>query len=301
MAHITIAVSEQTFRDSFELLRDSVRFEEQDNGTVFPFTVEYDIAGHLEGGSLNLLDTNSLEISELDLRWDRFKLTLAVDIPSKCVGGWCIGGGWFKLCVPKKCFFTSSQDVSFSENLAPLISQEISLSCHLDARHHDASGPAPGPPCSMLRVVPWPSRDEWEIYIDPDVIQVDLFDFAQIGSDLFRHALEDKISEQIPNDILGGLLLASFQGLANLIETILDVPDDLNAKLAAMLNELGVPANIESLLADFFAQCNPIYGIDDPYQILPATNGLVPVRVPVNDVSVTTNDHEMIATATVGE
>ncbi|HKJ56903.1 MAG TPA: hypothetical protein VJ978_13050 [Nitriliruptoraceae bacterium] len=303
MAHITIAVSEQTFRDSFELLRDSVRFEEQDTFQANPYIqVEYDVKGHLAGGTLNLLGSNSIEIKELDLRWDRFKITLRIDIPTQYVGGWCIGGFGWSFCVPKVPFFSKSTDVEVKEDVAQFLSQELSLSCHLDARHYDASGPAPSPPCSLLRFVPWPSRDQWEIYVDPDgQPDVDLFDLGQIGSDIFRNALTDKIEDLIPNDLIGALLLSQVKGLANLIGKILDVPDDLTEAVSKWLHNAGLDKRLMTQLLDSFAKCNPIYGIDDPYQILPASDGLVPVRIPVKDVSVTTTDHEMIATATVGE
>ena len=94
MAHATIAVSESTFQRSIDLIVKNFSFEKEDSGDFGLFSAGYDIAAHLEGGDVDFRSDNTIEIKELDLKWDRLAVTLGLDIPGICVGGWCIPMPW---------------------------------------------------------------------------------------------------------------------------------------------------------------------------------------------------------------
>jgi hypothetical protein len=63
---------------------------------------------------------------------------------------------------------------------------------------------------------------------------------------------------------------------------------------------LGLFNTMVTAVADYFASETPIFEFEDPYPVLPASGGLVPVKVPVRDFTVRVNDVEMIIEGNVG-
>ena len=53
-------------------------------------------------------------------------------------------------------------------------------------------------------------------------------------------------------------------------------------------------------VADYFANRFPIFEVEDPYPILKASGGLIPVKIPLRNVAVGIDDAEMTLTADVG-
>ena len=304
MAHLTLAVSEATFKRSFDLLKRNFTFQDSDLQDYGAFTLGYDVKMYLEGGSVDLRDDNTVQIKELDIRWDRLKVIIGLDIPEICVGGGCINMPWPipDICLPKICVFSGDPDVSISPDFASLVAQEISFTGSLVARHFDVSVPLPSPdPCQLLRVVPLPGSNQWQIFVDPQTMDLDLFDFPDIVGNLIEDALTSAVTALIPGGWVRDLILAIIGGIADLIRAILDIPDDIDEWLSDLFNvSFGLLDFIGTLLLDFFASCNPIYAIDDPFEILPAASGLIPVRIPIRNLSVRAHDLEMVVQADVG-
>jgi hypothetical protein len=304
MAHLTVAVSEATFIRSFDLLKRNFVFQDSDLQDHGAFTLGYDVKMHLEGGQVDLRADNTVQIKELDIRWDRLKVIIGLDIPEICVGGGCINMPWPipDICLPKICVFSGDPDVSISPDFASLVAQEISFTGSLAARYFDASLPLPSPdPCSLLRVDPLPTSNQWQIFLDPQTLDIDLFDFPDIVGNLIENALTSAVTALIPGGWVRDLILAIIGGVADLIRAILDIPDDIQEWLSDLFNvSFGLLDFIATLVLDFFASCNPLYRIDDPFEILPAASGLIPVRVPVRNLSVRVDDLEMVVQADVG-
>lgn len=304
MAHLTLAVSEATFQRSFDLLKRNFTFQDSDLQDHGAFTLGYDVKMHLEGGSVDLRDDNTIQIKELDIRWDRLKVIIGLDIPRICVGGGCINMPWPipDICLPRICVFSADPDVSISPDFASLVAQEISFTGSLVARYFDVSVPLPSPdPCQLLRVVPLPGNNQWQIFVDPQTMDLDLFDFPDIVGDLIEDALTSAVTALIPGGWVRDLILAIIGGVADLIRAILDIPDDIEEWLSDLFNvSFGLLDFIGTLVLDFFASCNPIYAIDDPFEILPAAGGLIPVRIPIRNLSVRAHDLEMVVQADVG-
>ncbi|MDQ5824867.1 MAG: hypothetical protein M3441_11785 [Chloroflexota bacterium] len=304
MAHTTIAVSEKTFSRSFDILKRNLNFEDADDGNFGPFTAGYDVKAHFEGGSIDLRADNTIQVKELDIKWDRLEFTLGFDIPEICVGGGCINLPWPipDICLPKFCVFSGNPDVSTTLDLAPFVAQEVSFTGSVVARYFDASLPPPAiDPCSLIRIEPLPDNNQWQIFIDPQTIDVDLFDFPDIVGDLIEDALTSAVEGLIPGGWVRDLLLAIIGGITDLIRAILDIADDIEEWLSDLFNvSFGLLDFIATLVLDFFSSCNPIYGIDDPAEILPQENGLIPVRIPIVNLDVRVNDVEMIVQADVG-
>lgn len=304
MAHLTVAVSEATFIRSFDLLKRNFVFQASDLQDHGAFTLGYDVKMHLEGGQVDLRDDNTVQIKELDIRWDRLKVIIGLDIPEICVGGGCINMPWPipDICLPKICVFSGDPDVSISPDFASLVAQEISFTGSLDARYFNVSVPLPSPdPCALLRIDPLPTNNQWQIFLDPQTLDIDLFDFPDIVGNLIENALTSAVTALIPGGWVRDLILAIIGGIADLIRAILDIPDDIQEWLSDLFNvSFGLLDFIATLVLDFFASCNPIYRIDDPFEILPAASGLIPVRLPIRNLSVRAHDLEMVVQADVG-
>ncbi len=206
------------------------------------------------------------------------------------------------ICLPKICVFSGDPDVSISPDFASFVAQEISFTGSLDARYFDASLPLPSPdPCALLRVVPLATNNQWQIFLDPQTMDIDLFDFPDIVGNLIENALTSAVTALIPGGWVRDLILAIIGGVADLIRAILDIPDDIDEWLSDLFNvSFGLLDFIGTLVLDFFASCNPIYRIDDPFEILPAAGGLIPVRIPIRNLSVRADDLEMVVQADVG-
>jgi hypothetical protein len=323
VAHLTVAVSEPAFKTMFDLLVQSIGWEKADSTNFGPFTAGYHVKGHLEGGTLDLRADNTVRVKELDIKWDKLEFTLGLDIPEICVGGGCLNLPWPlpDICLPKVCVFSDDPDVSITLDLAALVAQEISFTGGVVARYYDASVPPPLiDPCGVLRDVlsnagliePLPSHNQWHLFVDPESVDIDLFDFPDIVGDLIENALTNAIVGIIPGGWVRDLILAIIGGVADLIRFLLDIPDEIEEWLSDLFNvSFGLFDFLLTLVLDVFGHCVPIHRIDDPFTILeeevstsvrldgtPVT--LVPVRVPVRNLTVGVNDVEMIVQADIG-
>jgi hypothetical protein len=130
-----------------------------------------------------------------------------------------------------------------------------------------------------------------------------LFDFADIAGDVLEAALDAAI-DTLLGPLPGwakDLVRAFFGPIIDLVRAILDLPDDLDEWLSDLFGvSLGLGDLILQILLDYFAREYPINVIEDPFPILPATGGLIPVKVPIEDFTVRVTDDEMIAEANIG-
>ena len=86
MANLTIAASEDSFRRLFGAVRDGFRFARADSRDFGRFSAGYDIAFHLEGGTIDLRADNTILVSELDIKWDRLDLSLLAMLGAQIAG-----------------------------------------------------------------------------------------------------------------------------------------------------------------------------------------------------------------------
>jgi hypothetical protein len=314
MAHVTIAASEKVFKGLFEAIRDNFKFKRSDSRDFGPFTAGYSLEAHLQGGNVDLRADNTVQIKELDIKWDRLDLTLGIDIPEICVGGFCIIPIPFDGCLleaPKVCAFSADPDISVTLPLGGLITSEISVTAALLMKY--ATNPAR--PSGMND---WDAQDanpslanHWQLFIDPKFLDVDVFDIADIVGDLLEKAVNaaiDNLLGFLP-DWARDLVKAILGPVIDLIRNILDIPDDIQEWISNLLNvSFGILDFILQLIADYFANKYPIQEIEDPYPILPAANNpnpgappkIVPVKIPIRDLKVFNDDKEMVLQGNVG-
>lgn len=314
MAHLTIAASENTFKALFAALRDNFEFARSDSADFGPFSASYAIEAHLEGGTVDLRADNTVQVKELDIKWDKLNLTLGIDIPEICVGGFCIipnltGGCWVR--APELCIFSADPDISLTLPLGNLITSEISVTGSLVTKY--AVNPAR--PAGMND---WDAQDanpslasHWKLFFNPQFLDVDLFDVADMVGDLLENAMNAAI-----DNLLGFLpdwardLVRNILGpVIDLIRNILDIADDIQEWISDLLNvSFGILDFILQLVADHFASSSPLFQIEDPYPILAAAANpnpgspptLVPVKIPIRDLVVFNNDQEMVVEGNVG-
>jgi hypothetical protein len=152
--------------------------------------------------------------------------------------------------------------------------------------------------------------NKWQLFIDPITVDIDLFDVADIVGDLLENAVKNVV-----DGLLGwlpgwakDLILAILGPIIDLIRAILDIPDDIGEWLSDLLGvSLGFFNFIVNAVADYFAAKNPLYEFEDPFPIefvdsLPFSPPipLIPVKIPIRDLSVSINDVEMVLAANVG-
>jgi hypothetical protein len=315
MAHVTAAVGERAIRESFAALLRSIVVAKADSTDSGAFTAAYDLQFHLENGTIDLRADNTIQISEVDLVWDRLILSLGIDIEKKCVGGGCLG----PICIPEVCIFEGDPDVEIEIDLAPLVRQEFSFTGSVLVRYFDASLPPPPwyNPCELLRdalvdlevLKPPPDHNEWQLFIDPEFADIDLFDFADIVGDLIEERIGDAIAALIPGGPIRDAFLAIIGGIADLIRFVLDIGDDIDEWLSDLFNvSFGLGDFILTLIGDFFGNCVPFFRLEDPYPVLEeeqvemagATFTLVPVKIPIRNLTGFVNDVELIVQADVG-
>lgn len=305
MSHITIAASEKAFREMFNAIRDNFTFADTNSGNFGPFSASYDIAFHLEGGTIDLRANNSVEIKELDIIWDKLIFGLGFDIPEICVGGWCIPMPWPipDICLPKLCAFSGNPDVQFTLDLSGIIRSEISLTVRPLVKYRVDPGRLPW--MNDLDAQDANVPNKWQIFLDPLTVDIDVFDVADIIGDLLENAVEaivDGLLGWLPGwakDIIKGIL----GGIIDLIRDILDLPDDIGEWLSNLLGvSLGLFNTIVNFALDYFAARTPIHELEDPYKIMDAVPSipLNPVKIPIRALSAVVNTDEMVLEATVG-
>jgi len=302
MSDITIAASEPAFTALFEQLRDSFSESASDSGSFGPFTASYAVAFHLENGSVDLRGDNTVRIGELDVVWDTLAVSLGLDIPSVCVGGWCIVPTPIGCAVrlPRKCFFQGNPDVSIPLDLSGLLRSEVSLIAGLRTGYF--MDPARQSWMDYIDAENSGVPNKWQVFFDPESVDIDVFDIADIIGDLLEDAIDAAVDTLL--GFLPGwardLVKAILGPLVDLVRDVLDLPDDIEEWLSDLLGtSLGlldviVTAVLDHLLAE------PVFEFEDPYPILDAAGGLIPVKIPVADFDVHVTDDEMVVEANVG-
>lgn len=147
-------------------------------------------------------------------------------------------------------------------------------------------------------------ENKWQLFIDPEWVDIDVFDWADIIGDLIENALNNAIDDLL--FFLPGwakdLLKAILGPVIDLVRGILDIGDDIDEWLSDLLGvSLGLFDFILTAVADYFAGKYPLLEIEDPFPIMPYQGGLIPVKLPIESLVIDITDDEMILTADVGD
>ncbi len=303
MAHLTVASSETAVSKMFEGVRDNFSVNEADSADFGPFTAGYEVALHLEGGSVDLRNDGSILISELDIKWDKLRVYAGIDIPELCIGGFCIiPSPWgCILRAPRICIFDDDPDIGIDLNLNGLLTSEISLAARPVLDYFiDPTRPVG---MNWLDAEDADLANQWQLFIDPDWIDIDIFDWADIVGDLLDDAINSAIDDLLW--FLPGwaknLFRAILGPVVDLVRAILDIGDDIDEWLSDLLGvSLGLFDLILTVVADYFSAQYPLLEIEDPFPVMGYQNGLIPIKIPIEDLDINIDDTEMVLTANVG-
>jgi hypothetical protein len=258
---------------------------------------------HLEDGNVDLQNGNKIAIKELDIKWDTLQAGVGFDIPEMCIGGWCIiPSPWgCVLRFPEICIFSANPDIDITLDLSGIITSEISASASPLVKYWiDPSRP---PSMSNLDAEDAGIPNKWQLFIDPQTVDIDVFDIADIVGDLLENAVRTVIEDILfflPGFVVD-VIWAILGPVIDLIRSILDITDDIAEWFSELLGvSLGLFNAILTFVADYFAKENPLFEFEDPFPILPYSGGLIPVKIPIKDLVVQVDDNEMTIEANVG-
>ncbi len=304
MADLTIAVSEAVFAKTLEVVVANFSFDVSGGGNFGTFIAGYDGRLVLKGGTLELRDDGTVRLRELDARWDKLDFTLGVTIPEMSLGGGVVDLGGVTVNLPGVTVFSGDPAVAFTVHLAPFVKHELSLIASPLIQYFDPGTTPIGAHCQKLHASLGidDTKQQWRVFCDPQTIDFDLFDFADTVGDLFEQALTDAVNKLLPHGPLHDLILAAIGSVADLLRTLLDIPDDISEWLSDLFNvSLGVFNLILQFVADFFGKCISFFQLDDPYPMFPKTEDLAEVTVPIQHLTAAVSDVELVVTADIGD
>jgi hypothetical protein len=302
MSDVTIAASANAFEQLFNTLRDDFTFSKSDSANFGPFSASYSIALHLEGGTLTLNDDNTIEVQDVDVVWDTLKVEVCFDLPGWCVPSFCIVPDPWNGCLVGFPGFCLGGPVCAPLDLSGLVSEISDIKASLAPTYY----------VDPARLSGWSDLDaefnghpnKWRIFIDPEWVHVDPIDIPASVADLLENAVKDAIDNAIPSwvpDVVKDILWALIEPILDLITSVLGIVGDITEWLSNLLGTLfDLLGAIETAVADYFASQYPIYEFEDPYPVLPAEPGLIPVKIPIRNLTATVDSHEMVVLADVG-
>jgi hypothetical protein len=302
MSHLTIAASEKAFVQLFNALRDNFTFSKSDSGSFGPFSASYSVAIHLEGGTVQLNNNNTIEIKVVDVVFDTLTLTLCFNLPGFCIPSFCIVPDPWDGCLVGFPGFCIGGPICIPLNLSGLVSEISVIQARLLAKYFVDPGRLPA--WSDLDAEFNGKPNKWQIFVDPVFISVDPIDIPATVGNLIENAVEDAVNNMFPSWLPGwakDLIWAFLGPLLDMVKAALGIVDDLEDFIQDLLGStfdlLGL---IETAIADYFASKNPIYQFEDPYPMLPASGGLIPVKIPIRNLTAVVNTDEMIVQADIG-
>ena len=286
---LTAAVSGATFEKIFGAFIRGFKFSSSGNTTFGPIYVGYDVAAHLESGSVQLNSNGSIEVKDVVVRWDTLKLTLGFSLPKVCTPSFCLIPVPFDGClvdVPAECLFGGNPDFAVSIDLGGFIDSKVTFTGIPRVFYGVGSG------------VP----NQWQIAVEPDLpILLDIVDIADTVGDLFNTLVTNSIDALISG--LPGwaqdLVNAVLGGVDDIIRTVLGIPDDIVEWLGEIISNIGIWQDLIDALAQYISIT--IFELDDPLTILPAQNSLIPVQIPVQFIGISVDSSELVLQGDIGD
>lgn len=301
MSHITMAASAHAFEELFKLVRDGFKFSKLDSADFGPFSASYSVALHLDNGSIQLNDDGTVEIDALDIVWDTLAVKVCFEFPGFTIPGFCVVPDPWNGCLVGIPDIHIGGPLCVPLNLSGLVSEISKVRAHLKATYYIDPGRQPG--WTDLQAEFAGKPNQWRIFLDPDFISVDPIDVPATIGNLFENLIEQAIEKLLPSWVPGALkdvLMAFLHPVVEIVQSVLGAFDSAEDFLQDLIGEkFDLLGQLETALADYFANKYPIRKIEDPYPIL--TDGpLIPVKIPLRNLTADVNSKEMIVTGDVG-
>lgn len=298
------AISANAFERIFTAVVKEFRFLKSGTDNYGSFSVNYDVVAHLEGGSVEMKDDGTIVIKELNVKWDKFKLNIGIDIPEFYVGGGevCVMPPYPSCNVPivgcKKCvtlpsysFFSDSPDITVPVDLSGLITSELVFNARLETFYGIGSG----------------TPNRWQIAFVP-TLPSDLYitNIADSVGDLFksrvRRAIDDLLSSSKAPESAIKRISEILGGIDNIIRNIINIPDDIGKWFIDMIQHIGIVRSLLNDLYDYLTfKILAAFEIEDPFQVLKPDSIMIPVKIPIEFIRVSVNSHEITIEGDVGD
>jgi hypothetical protein len=302
MNHVTIAASEKAFEQLFIAVRKNFTVSKSDSGSYGPFSASYSLKLHLDGGSIQLNNDGSIEIKHVDVVFDTLKASVCFNLPGFCIGGFCIIPDPWNGCLVSFPGFCIGGPICIPLDLSGLVSEINEIKARLNPKYFIDPGRLPA--WSDLDAEFAGKPNKWQIYIDPDWVSVDPIDIPASIGNIVENLIKQAVNNMFPSWLPGwakDLVWAFLGPLLDMVKSVLGFLDNFEDFLQDLLgNTFDILGLIETSVADYFASQYPIYEFEDPYPLLPQSGVLIPVKIPLRNLTATVNTAEMIVLADVG-
>jgi hypothetical protein len=300
----TVAVAEVAVRELFSAVQSGFRFEKCDGGDFGPFSLNYAVAAHLEGCTIDLRDDNTISVNDLAVRWDTLELCLGINIPKICTPD-CLIPNPFDGCLvplPHVCLFEDNPDIEFCLDIGGALTSEISGAARPVLKY--AIDPGRTLAMNDLDALDAGVSNKWQIRIDPEELDFDLIDVADTVGNLLDAAIEAffaSILSPMPDDV-ADFILSKLGSVVDLVRDLLDLGNDIEGWITEKLGvSLGLFDFLVIALADYFQFSVVLAEIPDPFEALPADGSLIPFLLPIQFLGVRVTAEELIAEIDVGD
>lgn len=302
MSHITIAASARAFKALFNEVEKNFSFSKSDSASFGPFSASYSVGVKLSGGNLTLNTDNTMELQDVDIIFNPLDFKLCLDLPGFCIPSFCIVPDPWNGCLVGFPGFCIGGPVCVDLNLSGLTSQITDLKASLLPKYY--VDPARQPGWTDLDAELNGHSNQWQIYIDPVWVNISPIDVPATIDNILTNAIENAINNLFPSWLPGwavDIIMAFLGPLTDLIAGLLGITTSIAEWLSNLLgNVFGLLGILETAIADYFASKYPLFPFEDPFPILQAAGGLIPVKIPIRNLTASINSSEMIVRADVG-
>lgn len=144
--------------------------------------------------------------------------------------------------------------------------------------------------------------DKWQFYLRDVWHDLEIIDIADTAANILRNLVNlvvDTILAPVPS-VLRDIVKAILSPIIDLIEAILDIPDDITEWLSSLLGtSLGILDLLTQLIVNFIGSMVPFYQFETPYPFMKDGGPLIPVLVPIDNVKVSVDDDEFVLAADI--
>lgn len=303
MSDITLAASANAFQKLFEDIVSGFSFSKSDTATDGPFSASYAVDITLSGGSVALNNNDTIDVSDLEIVFDTLTAGVCFTLPGWCVGGFCIvPDPWNGCLVSFPGFCVGGFSVCPEIDLSGLVSEVTAFDAGLRVAYYVDPARPPGVTDVEAEILGHPNK--WQLYINPTLVDINPIDVPATIANLLENAVKSAIESAIPSWVPGwavDLLWDIVGPIVDVIVSALGIVGDIAEWFEQLLDDtFNLLAIIETAVADYFAAQYPIYQLYDPYPVLPATGGLIPVTIPIRNLTATIDAEELVVLADVG-
>lgn len=261
MSHITIAASAKAFQQLFNAVEKNFSLSKSDTKNFGPFSAGYAVSVHLAGGNLQLNNDNTIELQDVEIVFGTLDFKLCLDLPGFCIPSFCIVPDPWNGCLVGFPGFCIGGPICVDLNLSGLTLKIVDLKASLLPKY--SVDPARLPNWTDLDAELSGHSNQWQIFIDPEWVNVALIDVPATVENILINAITNAIHNLFPSWLPGwaiDIIMAFLGPIVDLITSLLGITTSIAEWLSDLLsNVFGLVGILETAIADYFASQYPIY------------------------------------------